>query len=329
MKTSHKVKAANSERANRAHLSLEAPLKVVDLFAGAGGFSTGAALAGANVLWAGNHWPLAVQYHTANHPGAAHVCQDLHQANWAQVPGMDLLLASPACQGHSRARGRSGRETPEQDASRSTAWAVVSCAEYHRPKTVIVENVAEFLTWALYPAWKTAMQALGYTLTENVLNSADFGVPQSRVRLFIVARLDRELTITNPMLPHVPASSIIDWDAGNWSRIRKAGRSDATLAQVIEGRKRFGDRFLVAYYGREKGGRDLAKPLGTVTTRERFALVDRDRMRMLTADEIRQAMGFPTGYILPESKKAAVHLLGNAVVPEVAKHITLQVKAAD
>ncbi|MFA7333625.1 MAG: DNA cytosine methyltransferase [Kiritimatiellia bacterium] len=303
-------------------------MRVVDLFAGAGGFSTGARLAGANVVWAGNHWPLAVKYHAANHPAAIHACQDLHQANWSQVPGMDLLLASPACQGHSRARGRAGRETPAQDESRSTAWAVVSCAEYHRPKTVIVENVAEFLTWALYPAWKTAMQALGYRLTENVLNAADFGVPQSRVRLFIVARLGGELTIANPELEHVAASTIIDWNAGNWNAIARPGRSASTLAQVCEGRKRFGKRFLVAYYGREKGGRDLAKPLGTVTTRERFALVDGKHMRMLGIEEIRQAMGFPAGYILPSSKKAAVHLLGNAVVPEVAKQIIQQVKAA-
>jgi DNA (cytosine-5)-methyltransferase 1 len=303
-------------------------MKVVDLFAGAGGFSTGARLAGAKVVWAGNHWPLAVQYHAANHPGAIHACQDLHQADWSKVPGHDLLLASPACQGHSRARGRAGREGKTVDAQRSTAWAVVSCAEFHRPKTVIVENVPEFLTWELFPVWKMALERLGYRLTTNVLNAADFGVAQNRLRLFVVARQGAELELANPGRKHVAARAIVDFSAGEWNRIRRPGRSPATLKQVVEGRKRFGDQFLVAYYGREKGGRDLDKPLGTVTTRERFALVDRDRMRMLTIEEIRKAMGFPAGYKLPESKRAAVHLLGNAVVPEVAKNIIQQVKAA-
>lgn len=37
-------------------------MKAVDLFAGAGGFSTGARMAGATVVWAANHWPLAVEF---------------------------------------------------------------------------------------------------------------------------------------------------------------------------------------------------------------------------------------------------------------------------
>jgi DNA (cytosine-5)-methyltransferase 1 len=67
-------------------------MRCVDLFAGAGGFSTGATMAGAQVVWAANHWPLAVKYHAANHPGTDHACQDLQQADWSQVPAHDLLL---------------------------------------------------------------------------------------------------------------------------------------------------------------------------------------------------------------------------------------------
>lgn len=67
----------------------------IDLFAGLGGWSTGASMAGVQVLWAANHWPEAVQWHANNHPDTQHVCQDLHQADWTQVPAHDLLLASP------------------------------------------------------------------------------------------------------------------------------------------------------------------------------------------------------------------------------------------
>lgn len=47
----------------------------IDLFAGAGGFTTGAAAAGVRMVWAANHWPVAVEWHTANHPDTAHACQ--------------------------------------------------------------------------------------------------------------------------------------------------------------------------------------------------------------------------------------------------------------
>ena len=69
----------------------------VDLFAGAGGFSEAARRAACRVLWAGNHSPIAVQVHAANHPATTHACQDLQQADWHALPRHDLLLASPAC----------------------------------------------------------------------------------------------------------------------------------------------------------------------------------------------------------------------------------------
>jgi DNA (cytosine-5)-methyltransferase 1 len=125
----------------------------IDLFAGLGGFSEGAHAAGIQTIWAANHWSLACQYFELNH-GLKPECQDLQQADWRKVPPHDLLLASPACQGHSRARGA---EKAHHDALRSTAWAVVAAAEYHRPRAVVVENVEEFLKWDLYPSWVDAL----------------------------------------------------------------------------------------------------------------------------------------------------------------------------
>lgn len=303
------------------------PLTAIDLFAGAGGFTTGARMAGLDVTWAANHWESAVRIHAANHPETSHVCQDLHQADWTRVPSMDVVLASPACQGHAKARGK---ERPHHDASRATAWAVVSCAEFHRPRALVVENVPEFLEWALYGAWASALETLGYHLTTQVIDAADAGVPQHRRRVFIVGHLDGALEITPPTADHTPVRDIIEWDTGSWSPVHKPGRSPATIARWESGRAKCGARFVMPYYGSGSGktGRSLDLPIGTITTRDRWALVDGDRMRMLTAQEYRAAMAFPADYVLPTVRKTAIHLLGNAVCPPVAAHICREIARA-
>lgn len=301
-------------------------MNAIDLFAGAGGFSTGATLAGCKVVWAANHWPAAVLVHANNHPHTLHLCQDLQQADWTQVPAHDLLMASPACQGHSRARGK---DRAHHDAQRSTAWAVVSAAECHRPAVVLVENVPEFAAWTLYPAWCAAMHALGYALAPMVLDAADHGVPQHRRRLFIAGtRSKHPIDLRLPRRDHVGSGQIIDFDAGRWSAINKPGRSPATLSRIKAGRAAHGSRFVTAYYGNEAGGRALSRPVGTITTRDRWAVIDGDRMRMLNVDECRRAMGFPEGYLLPERSKDAMHMLGNAVCPPVARDVIEAIREA-
>ena len=287
-------------------------------------------MAGVEVVWAANHWPVAVEWHSQNHPQAQHVCQDLHQANWELVPRHDILLASPCCQGHSKARGKASGN-PQHDASRSTAWAVVSALEFHRPPVAIIENVPEFTDWNLYPAWSLAMRALGYQLAPHVVDCADLGVPQHRVRLFIVAtRSEAPLMLQIPAERHVPASSFIDWNAGTWSPIHREGRALATLERVANGRARFGERFLTPFYGSGSGttGRSLDRPIGTITTRDRWALVDGDRMRMLTADENLAAMSFPADTKRPDNHRLTVHMAGNAVPPVAGKRILQAVMEA-
>lgn len=290
----------------------------IDLFAGAGGFSTGARMAGAHVAWAANHWPTAVQWHAANHPDTAHACQDLQQADFREAPRHDLLLASPACQGHSPARGK---EQPHHDAQRATAWAVVTCAEVHRPAAVVVENVPAFASWVLWPAWCAAMTALGYALAPMVLDAADHGVPQNRRRLFVVGtRSKHPITLALPQREHRPAAGVIDFGAGRWSTVERPGRAGATLARIAAGRRAHGARFLAPFYGSGSGetGRCLSRPIGTLTTRARWAVIDGDRMRMVSATEGRALMGLPAGYLLPANEATAWHLIGNAVSPPVA-----------
>lgn len=297
----------------------------IDLFAGMGGFTEGARQAGIRVLWAANHWQAAVDCHTLNHPDTAHACQDLQQADFTAVPAHDILLASPSCQGHSRARGT---DKPRHDAARATAWAVVTCAEVHRPAVVVAENVTEWADWCLWPAWCQAMQALGYAVSPHVLNAADFGVPQERVRLIVVAtRSKHPLQLALKPQARRSAASIIDWQAGGWRTITDA-LVERTRTRIAHGRKAFGDRFIFSYYGNTTTARDIERPVGTITTKDRWAVVDGDRMRMFNVQECRRAMGFPDTYRLPASTTLGKHMLGNAVPPPMVAGVLTEIRRA-
>ncbi|MFI5448065.1 DNA cytosine methyltransferase [Polaromonas sp. UC242_47] len=148
--------------------------------------------------------------------------------------------------------------------------------------------------------------------------------------MLAITKSKHPIALNVPICPHRPASSFIDFDAGRWSPINKPGRSANTLARIASGRRAHGERFLAPYYGSGSGttGRSLDRPIGTITTRDRWAVIDGDRMRMLTKDENRAGMGFPVDYVLPRSHKLAVHMLGNAVAPWQGRDDILALKAA-
>lgn len=300
-------------------------MKAIDLFAGLGGLSTGAEMAGCQTIWAGNHWRPACDIYARNH-GITPACQDLQQQDWTAVPPHDIQLAAPACQGHSRARGK---DKPHHDALRNTAWAVVEAAECHRPPVVLVENVPEFEDWALYPSWLHALQALGYAVARHTIDAADHGVPQHRKRLFVVAtRSKHPIQLALPKRAHVAVRTVIDFDAGQWKPLH--AKVPNTRARAARGRQAWGERFVMPYYKSGSGltGRDINRPIGTIPTKARWAVVRGDHMRMLTVDELRMCMGFPAGYELPANVALATHMLGNAVCPPVARDVIEAIRAA-
>jgi len=277
---------------------------------------------------------MAVRTHQANHPGATHVCQDLQQANFLDMPDVDGIWASPCCQGHAKARGK---DKPGHDQSRATAWAVIAAVEAKRPSVVVVENVEEFQSWELYRVWRYGMQSMGYAGGDYVLDAADFGVPQRRSRLFMVwsrSTAPLELKLPAPKA-HVPVATVLNWDEKQkWTPIDKPGRSEVTLRRVQDGVNRFGAsaRFLISYYSSGSGlkARSLQRPCGAITTRARWGVIDaaNNRMRMLSVKEAQACMGFPGDYVLPRRVMDANRLLGNAVCPPVAAAITTAIQAA-
>jgi DNA (cytosine-5)-methyltransferase 1 len=307
-------------------------MQFADLFAGWGGFTEGASTAGATPVYAANHWDIAVAAHAANHPGAIHECQDLNQANFYDIPDIDLLLASPACQGHSQAaqpsRKRDGSVKRHHDALRSTAWAVVSAADAKRPEFLVVENVADFKRWQLYPVWKLALETLGYRLEEHLLTASHMGVPQRRKRLFVIGvKADNAPGLSFEREVEPGFGPCIDWDKGHWTQVDS--KSAQVRKRVLAGRARHGARFLTQHVTGHKGV-SLSEPIRTITCQDQWAIVDGDRMRPLTLRENARAMGFRDSYQVPEvaTRRDAVKGFGNAVCPPQAERIVRKLMAA-
>jgi DNA (cytosine-5)-methyltransferase 1 len=288
-------------------------VKAVDLFSGWGGLTLAARRAGLDVVWAANHWRLAVQVHAANHPETHHECQDLQQADWTTLPSYDVLLAAPSCQGHSSAS--QPRRRIYHDAMRSTAWAVVDCADVTEPRMLVVENVPSILRWRLFPQWRAALRALGYHLHELLVTASHHGVPQRRVRLFIVGmkQIRRVHLVKSPEPAFGPC---LQMDAPGWRPISAA--APGVRARIAKARGRgLGETFL-SQNVTDHPGVPLVEPIRTITTAvQHWMLVSGDRYRYLTRRELARGMGFPDSYTWPDdlTEQEAAEGLGNAVCP--------------
>ena len=176
-----------------------------DLFAGAGGSSTGMVHSGVRVVIAANHWDLACDVHQANHPTTDHAVADIHQANPRFFPRTDTLWASPECTKWTVASGRAAAdlepaliENPLSDEaaqrSRMLMYDVPRFAEHHQYRAVMVENVVDVATRPKYKnafdIWLHEMTKLGYqhrVISLNSMHAQTGGLPapQSRDRLYV------------------------------------------------------------------------------------------------------------------------------------------------
>jgi DNA (cytosine-5)-methyltransferase 1 len=293
-------------------------MKAVDLFAGWGGFTLGAERAGLEVVWASNHWELAVRAHRLNHPATTHTCQDLRQADWTTLPSYDILLASPACQGHSQASQPKRRLY--HDADRATAWAVVDCVDVTEPNLIVVENVLDFRRWRLYATWRQALEKLGYHLQEVVVTASEHGVPQRRTRLFVLASRKRQPRVELARYTETPFGPCIEWNEGRWRPIRDASAN--ARKRMLHARQRCGSQFLTQHVSNHPGV-PLTEPCRTITTKDQWAVVNGHFYRPFTIREYARAMGFPDHYEWPldASRKDVIKGLGNAVPPPVAQQL--------
>ena len=314
-------------------------VRTLDLFCGAGGSSLGARQAGASIVCGVDADEIAARAYAANFGQAASRCLRLHEgskpSDLGNIGSIDLLLASPECTHHTCARG----SKPRDDESRRTANYVIAFAGSLRPRWVVIENVIHMRSWHGYEAVIRGLEDLGYSVSAQVLNASDFGVPQNRRRLFLVADLAEEPpAITGTRKRPLAAATIID-PPGTWGSrpLYREGRARGTIERAERAIAALGEGhdFLIVYYGSDGSGgwQRLDQPLRTMTTLDRFGLVTwqlgQPMLRMLQVPELRRAMGFPRNSTLSGRRRDQIRLLGNGVAPPVMKAIVEQLCMRD
>lgn len=171
--------------------SLPATPTAIDLFAGAGGLSLGLRRAGFNVAAAVEVDPESANTYQANHPETKALVQDIRSVTAEDIRTivngpLDLLAGCAPCQGFcSLTRKYKDRQDPRNDLVLVMADLVKQLA----PSLVLMENVPGLLTRgrSVFNRFLAVLKGAGYQASYAVLQMADFGVPQYRRRLVLVA----------------------------------------------------------------------------------------------------------------------------------------------
>ena len=278
--------------------------RAFDLFCGGGGSSLGAKSAGATPVGGVDLWSIATDAYQANLPDTRVFCDDVAsldpRAISKELGPIELLLASPECTHHSVAKGN----RPRSEESKQLAFQVIRFAEAFLPRWIVVENVIQMRSWPSFANWLAQLHSLGYKTIAPTLDAELFGVPQARRRLFVIC--DREQI---PQLPRTYrkrdatiATALKKVKPGEWSYrfspLENGKRAAKTIARAARAIQVVGaeQEFIMVYYGSDGAGgfQTLDRPLRTITTLDRFALVRPNcvghEMRMLQPPELAIAM---------------------------------------
>ncbi|MBD1421633.1 DNA cytosine methyltransferase [Sphingobacterium chuzhouense] len=178
-------------------------MKVVSFFAGAGGLDLGFEQAGFDVVWANEYDRDIWSTYIDNHPNTVLDKRSIVDIPSAEVPDCDGIIGGPPCQSWSEAGAKKGIA----DKRGQLFYEFIRILADKKPKFFLAENVSGMLLTTHKEALnniKQMFQDVGYTLSFQMLNVADYGVPQDRKRVFFIGfRNDLNIEFAFPKPTHI------------------------------------------------------------------------------------------------------------------------------
>ena len=310
-------------------------LKFIDLFCGIGGFRLALEMRGHQCLFSSDWDPHAQLVYRQNY--GEYPMGDITQCSGKNIPLHDLLCGGFPCQPFSI----SGNQKGFQDVRGTLLHEILRIAQELRPRVLLLENVRNYLTHNGGQTMGVTLELLnraGYQVYFKVLNSSDFGVPQTRERLFFVCfRKDmnsKEFSFPEPknidvalediLLPEDDPrleALIVQRDDLDLKKELPVGRENRPLRIGSVGKGGQGERV----YSVKGHAITLSAFGGGIGAKTGMYLVN-NKVRRLHPVECQRIMGFPEDFILHEKSNVSYKQFGNSVVVPVVSALMEEIE---
>lgn len=301
-------------------------VRVVDLFAGTGGFSLGLTLSSSQFepIFANDNNSSSRKIYSLNFPEVEFNNDSIFDLT--TLPKCDLITAGFPCQPFSVCGKRKGFE----DNRANVVWKMFELIGKAKPRFVLLENVKNILSHnegKTIEIIKSKIKELGYSIKYKVLNTKDFGIPQNRERVYFVCFANKEdykafkfpSTIINKfkkvLSDKVPDKYYYSSRYKVWTKVKESVTKMNYFYQYRRTYVRKNEKglcpTLTANMG--KGGHNV--PL----------VLDKKGIRKLTPRECFNLQGFPKSYVVTGSDNELYSLAGNAISVIVVKNIGKQI----
>ena len=302
----------------------------IDLFAGIGGFRLVMEELGGNCVFS-SEWDKQAQetYHAnfKEYPEG-----DITKIPEEKIEKHDVLCAGFPCQSFSV----SGKKQGFEDTRGTLFFDIARIANYHKPSILFLENVKHF---ANHDNGKTikvvydTLNEIGYDVFHEILNASEYGVPQSRKRVYIIAfRKDlkiKSFEFPKPTFEKVVLKNFLQSNAKAKKQVVKKGLIRIHDTKILKKSPVFAPIRVGTINGGGQGER-IYSPNGHAITLSAYGggiasktgayLIDRE-IRKLTPRECANIMGFPEKFIISKSDSQAYKQFGNSVAVPVVKRI--------
>ena len=325
-------------------------IKTIDLFAGIGGIRLGfeQAFAGTMETVFVSEWDRHAQTtYQANFSDNFAISGDITQIDEHDIPPFDICLAGFPCQAFSLAGQRKGFKDNFNGIARGTLFFdVVRICALHKPKIIFCENVKGLTIHdkgRTFQIIKGTLQELGYVVHDRILNSKDYGVPQNRERVYIVAvREDIDSSMfqfpmsTNDtkrisdILEDPPIASRyylsdVYLETLRRHRARHEAKGNGFGYEIREWDSIAG-ALVCGGMGRERNLIVDARPHSLIPETRIKGQINDEAVRKMTPREWARLQGYPDSYVLPIADGHLYKQLGNTVTVPVIKEIATAIK---
>ncbi len=298
----------------------------IDLFSGIGGFRVGLEKHGLNCVFSSEideRAAAAYEHNFKDRPAG-----DITKIPEKDIPRHDILCGGFPCQSFSL----SGKRNGLNDERGRLFYEIVRIAKHHKPYVLLLENVKNIVTiddGGVLMRVKDALDKIGYAVHYEILNASNYGIPQSRERVYFVCiRKDTTLRYVKSKQSKImrvlkdimlPESRCKDLIINRDDIVIKKEHKEKVLSPVQVGYVNKGGQG-ERIYSANGHAITLSANGGGVGARTGLYMTDNGKIRKLHIEEAKAVMGFDKRHFVSDGIQG-YRQLGNAVIPTMIKRM--------